>query len=121
MKKIGLLLFCTVALFTACNSSKNSGETVKMTVASEKRIAVGVAPMEVLLVKEGDASEWSFFYSEIVGFNYVPGYEYVLDVKKEQREEPIPADASSIIYTLVKEVSKTQKTSENMPADVQRD
>ena len=115
MKKLGLLLIATVALLVSCNSPK---DTVKMTVASEKRMAMGVAPMEVLLVKEGDATEWSFFYSNIEGFNYEPGYEYVLDVKKEALENPTPADASSIKYTMVKEVSKVQKTSENMPESI---
>lgn len=118
MKKIGLLLISALALFTACDNAK---DTVKMTVASEKRMAMGVAPMEVLQVKEGDATEWSFFYSNIEGFNYEPGYEYVLEVKKEQLEQPTPADASSIKYTLVKEVSKTEKTSENMLEGIKLD
>lgn len=110
MKKLSLLLIGMITLFSACETK----DTVKMTVASEKRMAMGAAPMEVLLVKEGDAQEWSFFYSNIEGFNFEPGYEYVLEVKKENIEQPTPADASSIKYTLVKEVSKTQKTSENM-------
>ena len=115
MKKTGFLLIATVVLLSACSNLK---DTVKMTVASEKRTAMGVAPMEVLLVKEGDSTDWSFFYSNIEGFDYQPGYEYVLEVKKEEKEQPIPADASSIKYTLVKEISKTEKTSEKMPADV---
>lgn len=115
MKKIGLFLISVITLFSACNNAK---DTVTMTVASEKRMAMGVAPMEVLLVKEGDATDWSFFYSNIEGFNYEPGYEYVLEVKKEAIENPTPADASSIKYTLVKEVSKVEKTSENMLEDV---
>lgn len=118
MRKFTLLLVSSVLLMVSCKTNDN---VVKMTVASEKRMAMGVAPMEVLLVKEGDATEWSFFYSNIEGFNHEKGYEYVLDVKKENVENPTPADASSIKYTLVKEVSKTQKTSEGMPEDVVKD
>lgn len=113
MKKLGLLLIATIAMLASCSAPKDK-DTVQMTVASEKRTAMGVGPMEVLQVKEGDATEWSFFYSNIEGFNFEEGYEYVLEVKKEKKEQPIPADASSIKYILVKEVSKTKKTSENM-------
>lgn len=112
MKKLGFLMIVVLALFVACN---NPTDNVKMTIASEKQVAVGVAPMEVFLVKEGDATEWSFFYSNIEGFNYEPGYEYVIEVKKEAVEEPVPADASSIRYILVKEISKTQKQSADLP------
>lgn len=118
MKKTGFLLIAVIVLLFACNSSK---DTVKMTIASEKRMAMGVAPMEVLLVKEGDAVDWSFFYSNIEGFDYQPGYEYILEVKKENKEHPTPADVSSVKYTLVKEVSKSEKTSENMPKGIETD
>lgn len=111
MKKIGLIIV-SVVLFIGCSVSS---DTVKMTVASEKQVAVGVAPMDVFLVKEGDATEWMFFYSDIEGFDYESGYEYVLEVKKERVEEPIPADASSIKYILVKEISKIQKESSDLP------
>lgn len=130
MKKIGLVLIAAIAMLSSCNTKSPAKEEkveekpavevvqkdniVLMTVASEKRTAMGVGPMEVLLVKEGDAKDWSFFYDGIEGFNFEPGFEYVLEVKTENVAEPVPADASSIKYTLVKEVSKTQKTSENM-------
>lgn len=105
-------MIAVLALFVACNHPTGN---VKMTIASEKQVAMGVAPMEVFLVKEGDATEWSFFYSTIEGFNYEPGYEYVIEVKKEEAEEPVPADASSIKYTFMKEISKTQKQSIDLP------
>lgn len=118
MKKVGLLLMTVMLILTAC---KGSEDITKMTVASEKRMAMGVGPMEVLVVKEGTNPEWSFFYTNIEGFTYEPGYEYVLEVKKEPVAEPVPADASSVKYILVKEVSKTQKMSENMPEGINID
>lgn len=117
MKRVGLLLITSIILLSSCKDGNKNTEM--MTVASEKRMAMGVAPMEVLVVKEGNDTDWSFFYSGIEGFDYEPGYEYVLEVKKEAVPEPVPADASSIKYTLVKEVSKTKKDSENMPQSVQ--
>ncbi|QQY34713.1 DUF4377 domain-containing protein [Chryseobacterium gleum] len=64
--------------------------------------------MKCLQVKENDSENWTNFYSSIEGFTYEPGYEYVLKVKTEKIENP-PADASSIRYTLVEQVSKTKK------------
>ncbi len=113
-KKIYLLLFSIIGIITIASCTEKT-DTVKLTIASEKRLAdAGATTMEVFQVKEGDEQEWTYFYNTIDGFTYEPGYEYVLEVKKETLEEPIPADASSIKYTLVKEVSKTEKTSENM-------
>nr|WP_317207113.1 DUF4377 domain-containing protein [Chryseobacterium arthrosphaerae] len=59
-------------------------------------------------VKEKASDSWENFYSNIEGFTYEPGYEYVLKVKTEKIANP-PADASSIKYTLVEQVSKTKK------------
>ncbi len=115
MRQTFVILITFISVISSCTTTK---DTVRMTVASEKRMAMGVAPMEVLQVKEGNSENWSLFYSDIEGFNYEPGYEYVLDVKKENRTDPVPADASSIKYTLVKEISKKPKTSENMLAGI---
>ncbi len=109
---VRFLCVCAVIIsMFACNSDEN---TEKMTIASETRDCVGVGPQDCLLVKMDGQTDWEYFYSSIDGFIYEPGYEYVLEIKKEQVENPA-ADQSSIRYILVKEVSKTQKTSENLP------
>ncbi|WP_292010031.1 DUF4377 domain-containing protein [Chryseobacterium sp.] len=100
------------AALTQCTTSANAGSGN----AGEKTFIVGpqtvdctgVAPMKCLQVKEKASEEWSNFYSNIEGFTYEPGYEYVLKVKTEKIAN-VPADASSIKYTLIKEVSKTKK------------
>lgn len=71
-----------------------------------------------MLIKKGDAQNWSMFYSKINGFDYEPGYEYVLDVKEERIENP-PADGSSVSYTLVKQISKIAKTAEPPHVDTE--
>lgn len=63
--------------------------------------------MRCLQVKENPADNWSFFYSGIEGFDYEPGYEYVLKVKTEEIENP-PADGSSTRFILQEQVSKTK-------------
>lgn len=88
--------------------------TVRYIVASQTADCTGVAPQQCLLVKKAGATDWEYFYAPIEGFNYEEGYEYEIEVKEENVENP-PADASSIKYTLVNQLSKTAKTSENLP------
>jgi heat shock protein HslJ len=58
--------------------------------------------MECLEIRKGDSESWGLFYSEIEGFEFEPGYLYRLRVREEKLDpSQIPADASSIKYTLV--------------------
>lgn len=75
-------------------------------VGAETADCVGVAPQQCLLVKERVEDDYSFFYSNIAGFDYEPGFEYDLLVNVMQQPNP-PADASSVQYELVEVVSKT--------------
>lgn len=117
MKKIIGLLFLLPLLLLSCASNKGA---VKMIVASQQGDCVGVAPQKCLLVKTGADTNWTFFYNQIEGFQYEPGYEYVLEVK-EEKVKNVPADASSLRYILVKEVSKTPTTSAGLPESVTSD
>lgn len=73
---------------------------------------VGVGPMKCLQVQHGEAideEQWKMFYSGIEGFEYEPGYRYKLLVKMDTLpKEEVPADASSIRYTLLEELEKNQ-------------
>ncbi|HJD75041.1 MAG TPA: DUF4377 domain-containing protein [Bacteroides reticulotermitis] len=114
-KNIYLLLSFVMLLATSCSTTSS----VRYTVASQNADCVGVGPQKCLLVKKGNATEWEYFYSNIEGFQYEPGYEFVLKVKEEKLEN-VPADASSIKYVLVKQISKEQKESDNLPPAVQQ-
>ncbi|WP_334124987.1 DUF4377 domain-containing protein [Empedobacter brevis] len=111
MKKIILSSILGVGLFTSCASTKttNQGEEF-LTIAPETReCSAGAGKMQCMMVKEGDAAEWQYFYNYIDGFTHEPGYEYKVVVKKSKVENP-PADASSVKYELVKVVSKKLAT-----------
>ncbi len=101
-----LALFAMTQCTTTANAS--SGDEKTFIVGPQTADCTGVAPMKCLQVKENASGNWTNFYSNIEGFTYEPGYEYVLKVKTEKIENP-PADGSSIKYTLVKQVSKTKK------------
>jgi hypothetical protein len=115
MKNITLLLKGSLAasaffILSQCKPMPNeSGKDEKtMIIAAQTVDCTGVAPMKCLQVKEKQSDSWGNFYSNIEGFTYEPGFEYVLKVKTEKIENP-PMDGSSIKYTLVKQVSKTKK------------
>lgn len=117
MKKILGFLLLLPLLVASCASNKG---TIQMIVASQQGDCVGVVPQKCLLVKKGADTNWTFFYDKIEGFNYEEGYEYVLEVK-EEKVENAPADASSLKYILVKEVSKTPTISQGLPESVKAD
>lgn len=113
MKSIRILLVGIIVLLSSCSS--NDDERVTITVASEKRIAMGSTLMDALLVKENNETNWSILHSSIEGFNHEEGYEYVLEVETKRLAGKLTK------YTLLREISKTQKESENMPSKIDKE
>lgn len=111
MDKLVCMLFGCVCVMGACTTPV---DTEKIVIASRQGDCVGVMPQKCLLIKEKGSEDWTFFYDNIEGFNYEPGYEYVIEIKRDTIEA-VAADRSSIKYVFVKEVSKTQKDSEGLP------
>ncbi len=114
-----MLLFAGVIALAACDSlgltptdSESEGGVEKtIYVGPEMVDCVGVAPQQCLLVKENPEDEYTLWYQPIVGFTFEPGYEYELVVNETVDPNP-PADASSIQWTLVEQVSKTPVSAE---------
>ena len=71
-----------------------------ISVGPEMRECVGVAP-RMCLVVDGE-----LFYDRIEAFEYEPGFSYELRIREIPIQNP-PADASSIRYELIEEISKT--------------
>ncbi|WP_020569562.1 DUF4377 domain-containing protein [Neolewinella persica] len=108
-----LVLVLLGLIFTACSPKMGTTASANMEtywVDSAKVPCSGMAPKNCLQVKKGPdfaATDWGNFFSPIEGFDYEPGYVYQLLVKETKREAgTTPADASSILYTLVKVVDK---------------
>lgn len=110
------LMYLAVSLFLFASCSKS--EVIRLTVASEEADCVGVAPQKCLLVKKEGQKDWENLYNGIDGFIFEDGNEYVLEVREEKIDNP-PADAPSMKYVLVNEISKVAKTSEGLPAKVE--
>ena len=113
-KSMGMMLASAALLLLALagcqpvqdtRASANAAREATLYVGPELVDCVGVGPMKCMLVKENPEDEYQFFYSQIEGFTFEPGYTYELRV----RIEPVanaPADASSLKYTLIEMVSK---------------
>ncbi len=103
-------LACSFAmlLFTACSSTLSIEKTYW--VNSKKVDCVGVAPMKCLQIQKGNsiqAGKWEYLYSNIEGFDFEEGFQYKLLVEEEETpKDEVPADGSSIKYTLVKVLEK---------------
>ena len=85
-------------------------------VGPEKVECVGVGPQECYLVKENIDDEWQYFYDQIEGFNWEPGYTYELRVAVHHVENP-PADASSLRYELIEVIDKVETPVKSRESD----
>ncbi|MDF7800876.1 META domain-containing protein [Pontiellaceae bacterium B1224] len=97
---------CAALLLAACQSAPKNSDTVKnLYVGPAMADGTGVGPMTCLMVKDSPDGKYGLFYSPIAGFDYVPGFEYYLQVNVTERD-PVPADASKKVYTLMNVVFK---------------
>ncbi|MCC8035709.1 MAG: DUF4377 domain-containing protein [Rikenellaceae bacterium] len=111
---IVILAFALFAAACAGNRSRPNGGTEVWTVASEMVDCIGVGPQKCLLIKPPGETRWQFLYGGISGFDYEPGFEYVISVHRIRVENP-PMDASSVLYVLDRVISKERKDSEAIP------
>lgn len=107
-----LLIFLLVN-FTGCGLKEDKAPVTMMRVNSYTVDCVGEMEGKCLLVQEGEAigsDDWHYFYYEdsIIGFDYEPGYIYLLAVKRTPVKNP-PADASSYEYELVRVISRKEQ------------
>jgi heat shock protein HslJ len=69
-------------------------------IAPEKKSCTGVVKMDCLQVRESPTAEWTLLYSQIEGFDFVPGKSYKIKVRRDKVANP-PADASAFKYVLL--------------------
>lgn len=116
MKHLKLLFAAALSIVIMVSCATKAGaqkENIeRLEINSKLTDCMGVAPMKCMQVKYLDRTgsnkeNWSAMYEGIEGFEYEPGYIYVLEVEKEILDpKNVPADASTIRYKLVKVVSK---------------
>ena len=121
MKKQILILMILGILFSCSNNDDddNHSQTIEMRVNHFQNTGIAEGLVLTLLIQEGNeigTDTWTKFYSDIEGFDYLPGTIYNLSVKKESVINP-SADGSSIKYTLL-EVESTQNVDSEVLFDI---
>ena len=87
------------------NQVNANAKNITLTVAGHDAACVAATPMRCLLVKEEKGQKWLNFYSNIEGFTFTRGVEYVLLVRATPIANP-PMDSSDTRYELVRVVSQ---------------
>ena len=113
-KKIWRLAFAMLAAFSlvSCSSDDDDKDITKeiiMNVSAEPGVmydlfdSMGEHPIECMQVMtEDEPGQWqNLYFSEVKGFTYKRGHEYVLRVKRTILANP-PQDASNRTYELVR-------------------
>jgi Domain of unknown function (DUF4377)/Kazal-type serine protease inhibitor domain len=87
------------------NQVNANAKNITLTVADHDAACVAATPMRCLLVKEEKGQKWLNFCSNIEGFTFTRGVEYVLLVRATPIANP-PMDSSDTRYELVRVVSQ---------------
>lgn len=115
MKTFGLLFISF--LITNCGSTNIEHQNSIFWIHSAKAVCIGVGKTTCFQIQRGNTvdinKDWNLFYSQIIGFEYQPGFIYKLRLKVETIENP-PADGSSIKYTLIEVLEKNKDTRYNI-------
>ncbi len=102
-----IIIILTLILLVSMASCKNTPEIQTIWINSAKVDCVGVGPMQCMQIKLSSDAPWTNLYQEIEGFTYEPGYIYQVSVEAISLDpKKVPADASSIRYSLKKIISK---------------
>lgn len=118
-----LLLFCFFLLaFCACNKDDDEVQTV--IIASEQRmyyVNLGETMIPFYMSKQTESDKWEYYTSFIQGFDYVPGYEYVIKVRVNRVPiKDLMQDQESESYSLLQVLSSEKKQSENLPVEIEK-
>ena len=102
-------------ILLSCSAGDKLGNKHVYWVNSSKAPCVGMAPTLCLQVQKSetlDPAGWQSFHAPIRDFEYEAGYIYKIVVKERQLDPAsVPADSSSMEYTLVEILQKREDPS----------
>jgi len=107
LKSFGIIALAAIGL-QSCGSTNNT-----LWVSGIKtECDAGAGTKNCLNIQQGeelDAQPWQNFYSDIENFEFEEGYLKKIKISKSKiNAKDVPADASSVKYTMVKELRKIQ-------------
>ncbi|MEI6865436.1 META domain-containing protein [Flavicella sp.] len=106
MKQIKIIsILIIIVMIQSCSIQKNtvfwvSGIKTECTSGAGEKLCLKIHKGKTL-----DNVTWEYFYSNIEGFEFEEGFLKKVEVKEEKLKN-VPADGSSVKYTLVKELEK---------------
>ncbi len=107
-----LLFLLGTIFFLSCSAGDKNQDQHVYWVNSTKVSCVGLAPTKCLQIQKSetlDPSAWEAFHAPIHDFDYQIGYIYKIVVKENHLDPShIPADVSSVEYSLVEILEKRQ-------------
>ncbi len=127
MRNLLLLLSTTLILSCSLNDDKSYPEIVSqkeltMTIASEMLLGIKTDQCtgsdygsSLFAIKESADAVWKQFDYYIEGFEFVEGNEYEIKVLQSRMHDPRNSVTYWDEYTLIEELSKEAKESENLP------
>lgn len=99
---VSMSIFFSIFFFNAI-----ADETKVILVGPILVDCVGVGPQKCMIFKENNSTKWHMFYDQIEGFNFEEGISSKLEVKVSDVSD-VPADASSLKYSLLEILDKTE-------------
>lgn len=116
------ILSGTALALAACTSPKHTEHSRTLWVAgSKKPCSAGAGKMQCLQTSEHTdlaTAQWTLFYAPIEGFNFQPGVAQHIRVQPTQLDTThLPADVSSIRYTLLDTMTQHSDNPQKMNGD----
>lgn len=102
-----ILVFLTIG----CNRDEH---TEILIIGPYKTTCQGFVEQECFLEYNEERDQWEFFYENIQGFDFEPGYIYRLKVSLHERPEGIQ-DVGRYAYRLVEVISKEEASVDERP------
>lgn len=91
-------------MMMGCEDRESGSADIRLIEVNSSRVpCTGIGPSTCLQVRErGTDNNWTLFYDDIKGFEYEPGYLYLLKLRVESLDpSQVPADGSSLRYSLI--------------------
>lgn len=117
-----ILLLGLIVIFWGCEKD-DSGTVYKKVYVASRKLDLGqwasFMPNPCLMIRENPDYKWQPCNTDILGFDYEEGYEYILEIKVVPAKLPpdVHIDGAPFSRHLIRQISKEKRTSENMPAD----
>ncbi|GIM49015.1 META domain-containing protein [Capnocytophaga stomatis] len=106
--KLKYILFLAIGgVISACSTSKEQIYWVNSAKADCNAGAGKAQCLQVSKKEDLNKAQWEYFYAPIENFVFEEGFFKKIQVKETQLDSKnVPADASSIKYTMIKEIEK---------------